>query len=259
MSSNQPVLPHAILVLNASELSIDAEQWNPVHATEWLMNAVKDSIHMNVKCKKHAQTWRSRGKVIDTVEDLLLSYYASVKVVRIPGIGRPNLMQTQLEQLYQEIAAASDHSKKRKRELRMLLDAKELQPYLQFAFDHFSKNLDRAFDFVQASFVYNPIPSDFAGNMLKLAVNVMEACGNKLNGEQIFYELSFMVASCIMLDSTRSKTRGMLTNEVTCMYGEANEHLSRSGKYDISGVRGALRQCPGRFLRSILALRVHLA
>lgn len=209
MSSNQPVLPHAILVLNASELSIDAEQWNPVNATEWLMNAVKDSIHQNVKCKKHAQTWRSRGKRIETVEDLLLSYYASVRVVRIPGIGRPNLMQTQLEQLYQEIAAASEHSKMRKRELRMLLDAKELQPYLQFAFDHFSKNLDRAFDFVQASFVYNPIPSDFAGNMLKLAVNIMEACGNKLDGEGIFYELSFMVASCIMLDSTRSKTRGL--------------------------------------------------
>ena len=92
----------------------------------------------------------------------------------------------------------------------MLLDADELQPYLQFAFDHFSCHLDRPFDFVQASFIYNPIPSDFAGNILKLAVNMMEIWENKLDGEGIFRELSYMVASCIMLDSARSKTRGAI-------------------------------------------------
>ena len=56
----------------------------------------------------------------------------------------------------------------------MLLDADELQPYLQYAFDHFVNDLDTSFDFVQASFVNSPIPSDFGGNILKMAINMME-------------------------------------------------------------------------------------
>ncbi|TVY37236.1 hypothetical protein LOCC1_G007153, partial [Lachnellula occidentalis] len=156
MSSNQPVLPHAVIALNVSELSIDPEQWEVPRATTWLMDAVKESLSKNVKFRKHAQIWRSRGRRIDTVEDLLLSYYSSIRVIRIPGIGRPTLMKNQMEKLYGEISASLEISKTSKRSLRMLLDADELQPYLKFAFDHFSTNLDRPFDFVQASFISNP-------------------------------------------------------------------------------------------------------
>jgi predicted acylesterase/phospholipase RssA len=90
----------------------------------------------------------------------------------------------------------------------MLLDAEELQPYLQTAFDHFACHLDTPFDFVQASFANSPIPLDFGGNILKLAINLMEVWRNKANGRTLFVELSYMVASCIMLDSARNKIRG---------------------------------------------------
>ena len=90
----------------------------------------------------------------------------------------------------------------------MLLDADELQPYLQFAFDHFACDLDNPFDFVQASFTHSPIPLDFGGNILKLAIRLMEVWENEIDGPTIFSELSYMVASCIMLDSARSKIRG---------------------------------------------------
>ena len=90
----------------------------------------------------------------------------------------------------------------------MLLNSDELQPYLQYAFDHFSRDLDTPFDFVQASFSNNPIPADFGGNILKLAINIMEVWKDHLNGPDIFKELSFMVASCIMLDSARHRTLG---------------------------------------------------
>ena len=90
----------------------------------------------------------------------------------------------------------------------MLLDADELQPYLQFAFDHFACDLDSPFDFVQASFINSPIPFNFGGNILKLAINLMEVCENQIDGRTLFTELSYMVASCIMLDSARSKIRG---------------------------------------------------
>lgn len=102
----------------------------------------------------------------------------------------------------------------------MLLDADELQPYLQFAFDHFACNLDIAFDFVEASFTNSPIPLDFGGNILKLAINLMELWENEADGETLFTELSYMVASCIMLESARHKIRGR--------QGKRNERLCYS-------------------------------
>lgn len=90
----------------------------------------------------------------------------------------------------------------------MLLNSDELQPYLQYAFDHFSRDLVQPFDFVQASLANKPIPSHFGGNILKLAIDIMNVWQDRLDGPSIFTELSFMVASCIMLDSARNRTIG---------------------------------------------------
>jgi hypothetical protein len=118
------------------------------------------------------------------------------------------LVQAQIRSLYANITVACEMARDRKTGLRMLLDAEELQSYLQCAFDHFAASLDRPFDFVQASFSNSPIPLDFGGNILKLAIRVMQVWRNKADAQQIFQELSYMVASCIMLDCARQKTRG---------------------------------------------------
>lgn len=71
------------------------------------------------------------------------------------------------------------------------------------------KNLDLPFDFVQASFTNSPIPTDFGGNILKLAIQLMNAWENRLGAQAIFEELAVMVASCIMLDAARQKILGI--------------------------------------------------
>lgn len=91
----------------------------------------------------------------------------------------------------------------------MLLDAEELQSYLVYAFDHFAVSLDQPFDFVQASFSNSPIPLDFGGNILKLAIILMRAWGAQ-NLRTIFQEISRMVASCVMLDTTRRGIKGTI-------------------------------------------------
>ncbi|KAL8689851.1 MAG: hypothetical protein Q9218_004571 [Villophora microphyllina] len=207
-SSNQPVLPHAIVVLNASENDIDPALWDVDTATERLLQSLSESVSQNAAFKKYALFWKERSRNIRTVEDLLLSYYSSFRVVRIPTSGRPNLISEQIGKLYKGIGMACASSQERRLALRMLLDADELQAYLQYAFDHFACTLDTPFDFVQASFTNSPIPLDFGGNILKLAINLMEALPNKIDGPIIFKELSTMVASCIMLDSARHKIRG---------------------------------------------------
>lgn len=212
-SSNQPVLPHAIIVCNASENNIDSLQWDVDHATSWLMKPVQSILRKNKAFNDYAEFWRKRAKRIESVEELLLSYYSSIRVVRIPTNGRPQLISDQISKLYAEIQMACDASRQSKRTLRMLLNVEEFQPYLQYAFDHFSGTLDAPFDFVQASLFNSPIPLDFGGNILKLAITTMHAWKNKLDGPRIFGELSYMIASCIMLDSARRKIRGIYMGE----------------------------------------------
>jgi hypothetical protein len=79
-SSNQPVLPHAIIVLNASENNVAPELWDVDVATERLLESLSHTVHQNVCFKKHAQLWGDRNRQIETVEQLMLSYYSSLRV-----------------------------------------------------------------------------------------------------------------------------------------------------------------------------------
>jgi hypothetical protein len=207
-SSNQPVLPHAIIALNASENAISADLWDVDFATKTLMREMSETVFQNDTLRKYVKFWRDRKRTIETVEDLLLSYYTSIKVVRVPETGRPNLIAKQITELTANIRWACQMSGRRKGDLRMLLNAEDTQSYLQYAFDHFSKSIESPFDFVQASFAHSPIPDDFGGNILKLAVQLMEAWKDRATPQPIFEELAAVVASCIMLDATRHQILG---------------------------------------------------
>ena len=207
-SSNQPVLSHAIIILNASGNDIDPTLWEVSAVTSVLLESLSKAIFQHANYKKYAHFWRERNCHIEIVEQLLLSYYSFVKIVRVLTNGRPNLINDQIRKLYLNIQLACAKARRRIGALRMLLDAEELQPYLQFALDHFACNLDTPFDFVQASFTNSPISLDFGGNILKLAINLMDVWENEVDGQIHFTELSYMVASCIMLDSARHKIRG---------------------------------------------------
>ena len=253
-SSNQPVLPHAIIVFNASENNINPELWSTRKATTDVLESLSKTVHQNATFKKYAQFWRERHRQIETIDQLLHAYYSSVRVVRIPTRGRPNLIQDQIQKLQLGINSACAFARERKAELRMLMNADELQPYLQFAFDHFACDLETPFDFVQASFTNSPVPHDFGGNILKLAISLMEAWVNTIDGEIIFQELSYMVASCIMLDSARSKIRGNVVLLVTKRQNSAQVCYIRCGRANFSLLSRACRSCFGKLLRSILAL-----
>ncbi|CAD0083511.1 unnamed protein product, partial [Aureobasidium vineae] len=229
-SSNQPVLPHAIIALNASENATPAELWDVDVATETLMREMSQTVFKNDTFRKYVKFWRDCNRTIGTVEDLILSYYTSIKVVRIPETGRPNLIAQQITELTANIRWACQMSGRRKGDLRMLLNAEDMQPYLQYAFDHFSKSIESPFDFVQASFAHSPIPDDFGGNILKLAVQLMEAWKDRATPKPIFEELAAVVASCIMLDATRHGILGRPWEGIVEESGHTKGHQSASGK-----------------------------
>jgi hypothetical protein len=209
-STNQPVLPHAIIALNATDIGVDEREWDVDFATEALMSTVCGAVSRDFKYKEYADYWMIKGKTIRTMEDLLHCYYSSVRVVRIPQKGRYMLIDEQVAKLHEQITTDCVRSYDAKRKARMLSNSDELHIYLQFAFDHFSQNLDKPFNFIEVAFKNSPIPPDFGGNILKLAVAMRDKWESK-DASKIFEQLSFMVASCIILDSIRHGLKGAVS------------------------------------------------
>ncbi|KAI3317161.1 hypothetical protein HD806DRAFT_515838 [Xylariaceae sp. AK1471] len=209
-SSNQPVLPHAIIALNATEHDLEDRLWDVRDCTETILIDLGQTVNNNVTFKKLAQFWRERGKRIDNLLDLILCYYSSIQIIRLPAEGRPKLIEEQIQKLYHGTLAGCIAARCARYQARMLLDVEDLNEYLQEAFSHYSKTLDSPFDFVQASSRNSPIPPDFGGNILKLALDMMRNLKPEIHTDarRLFFELSYMVASCIMLDSARHNNKG---------------------------------------------------
>jgi hypothetical protein len=92
-----------------------------------------------------------------------------------------------------------------------MFNTEEFQIALSAGFDHFSSGLDEPFDFVELSCSLNPIPTDFGGNILRLALAIKsDPKFRNSSGREIFKELGHMVASCVMLDYTRHHIKGMM-------------------------------------------------
>jgi hypothetical protein len=108
-SSNQPVLPHAIIVLNATDSAADPDLWDVNNSTIDLLRKVDRAVHQNHKLRKFAEFWREKGRQIETVETLLLSYYSSIRVVRMPEKGRPTLIHDQVSPFPPQFSSSPDH------------------------------------------------------------------------------------------------------------------------------------------------------
>jgi hypothetical protein len=90
----------------------------------------------------------------------------------------------------------------------MLSKAHELNTYFQCAFDHFASTLDEPFNFIAVLLLNNPIPNDFGGHVLQLAIAIRSQ-NSSLRAASIFNSLISMVASSISLDCIRHR-KGMM-------------------------------------------------
>lgn len=135
--------------------------------------------------------------------------YSSVNVIRIPQKGRYGLVSDQLAKLHGLIKEICSVAREDKKRLRVMFTAEEFQTALSMGFDHFSSKLDDPFDFVELSCSLNPIPRDFGGNILRLALAIKnDPKFTNATGRYIFNTLGLMVASCVMLDYNRHHIKG---------------------------------------------------
>ena len=151
---------------------MDEREWEVEYVTKGLLSCVSGALDY-VECVPRSRDlvmyWHNLGKQITTVEDLILHYYSSFNVVRMPRKTLYMLKDRQIGRLHDEIRANCDASFKAKRKARILTNADELNLYLQSAFEHFTRTLAGPFDFVAVRLLNNPISFDFGGHMLQLA------------------------------------------------------------------------------------------
>lgn len=205
-SVNQPILPHAIIAPNATSTKFDHSAWNPEHATESLLADVAGAVDQDPAFKELKEYWGRKGRNIHTVKDLLLCYYSSITVVRIPGDGRYMMIDEQIQKFHDTLSKRCRESFNTKSRSSMLFNSDSLNAYLHSAFEHFSSDLNKPFNFMDILFKINPIPFNFRGNILKLAVAMKVRYDDPT---KIFEKLSFMVASCIGLDCVRQNFKGL--------------------------------------------------
>lgn len=169
------------------------------------MGNALDQIEGVPQFRAAAEYWQRLGKRIDTIEDLILCYYATFKVVRIPAGPQYTLIDEQIEKLHAAIRAACESSHQAKRRARLLIGAEELGDYLQSGFDHFVTHLDVPFNFMQVSLAQNPIRQDFGGHVLNLCQILSSRLPSWEPAEMqwMIGQLSAVLASCVLLDCAR--------------------------------------------------------
>lgn len=212
-SVNQAVLPQLIVVLNDSEPTLDDEEWDIESATKRQMDYVKDA-YKSKPLKPYSSKWAGRGKIIRSTEQLLMYYYASIRVVRMPRKGRDSLIKKQIDSLHREISDGCTRSFKAKWDARQYCTTDELNRYLQAGFDHFSSKPDEPFNFIDVSLKADPIPQGFAAHIAALALASAERTesGHVKDSISVFEKLAQVVASSVILDYTRYKRPGMFSH-----------------------------------------------
>ena len=247
-SVNQPTLPHCIVTLNCSEAAIDSAQWDSDRATQALLSSVRGAINYTEgvpRFRALADHWRKLGRDVCTIEDLILCYYSSFRVVRLPTGSQINRMQEQISQLRGAIKQCCQKSSEAKQRTRMQTDSVELGMYLQSGFDHFTSHLDLPFDFMQVSLAHNPIPHNFGDHILQLCLAIQRLClGDQDRTRRLLERMGSFVASCILLDCARYRKGRLETLSIPYVKffeSAVGEYLSLHVRCAYSNPNGARR------------------
>ncbi|KAK0798267.1 hypothetical protein LTR75_009566 [Friedmanniomyces endolithicus] len=227
----QPSLPSAIVALNGSDHIATEGSWDVDTTTSQCLNTLSRAFQTNVQFRRDAQTRRNRGQRIESLQDLLLCYYSSFRVVHIPVSTRPALVKAQITRLYRTAMGACRAANERKVQLRLKMNAEEMQSYIHMAFDHFTRDLDTPFDFVKTSLRGRPVSQDFRASIVELASLVMTRQKPLGTPNSIFAQLSYLIASSISLDIARNRIDGGNKQQLQ-LYADQVEDAVRAFRED---------------------------
>ncbi|KAF5562298.1 hypothetical protein FPHYL_5730 [Fusarium phyllophilum] len=205
-ATNRFGLPHLIIVINRCD---DDSNWDPIATGQQILNEQQRILEGNGKVKAMAERFREVGIEINTLEDLLLTSYASVQFIRLPQ-GREAVfcLSTQLGRLHRMIYQSSNLSLDEKLHRRMLLSAPNMDEFFRLAFDHYSNKVKEPFDFLAQLISLRPPPAKMAARLSELMIETFKALDTNDDRVPIVSEFCGVVAplvcSVMALDAARS-------------------------------------------------------
>ncbi|KAF8243740.1 hypothetical protein K440DRAFT_663912 [Wilcoxina mikolae CBS 423.85] len=203
-SVNQPMLPYAIIVINALDAE-STEPWWKDNITDVQLDKYAKCIETDPILMELVKYWGKRNKPIATLRELILCYYSGIKMICIPHMKSTSaapLLIKQYKKLHGEIQNAMIQTRKMRIEAELLMDSEELNIYLGDAFDHFSSEPSRPFNFLSAAFARNPVRTAFGARVVDVATRLMRTRMFEA-GRKVFKELAPLIASTILLDVCR--------------------------------------------------------
>ncbi|KAA8902468.1 hypothetical protein FN846DRAFT_955469 [Sphaerosporella brunnea] len=204
-SVNQPMLPYAIVIVNALDPKDGTQEWWQDTLTGTQLQKNKDCIRGDQNLIKLVEQWEKRNKKINTLEELVRCYYTDIKIMCIPNINAkhssPSFLLEQYSRLHEEIRQAADKTSERRKKAELLLNSDDLNAYFGYAFDHFSRNGEQPFDFLAAALAHNPVRRTLTTHVVKAAVSLM--VGTFRSSFELFKGLAPLIASSILLDVCR--------------------------------------------------------
>ncbi|KIW97974.1 uncharacterized protein Z519_01558 [Cladophialophora bantiana CBS 173.52] len=211
-SLNQPILPSAIVVLNAVEVAGKEERWTIEDATRSFFRDVQGITTSGHDLRELAKNFASESDCRSlSARELLKCYYRSVRVIRIPAKSSEtyNLINKQILLLREEIIRVCQTAHYEKSIKRRLANADDLQQYLQAGFEHFANDIETPFDFRTVSTRNKLIAHDFSDHILTLARTIHESTRHeRLQPKMLLGGLCSLIASCILLDYVRNNLQG---------------------------------------------------
>ncbi|KAF4958765.1 hypothetical protein FGADI_2109 [Fusarium gaditjirri] len=204
-ATNRFRLPHLIIVINRSD---DESDWNPIATAQQILNEQQSILEENDKVKRMVNRFRGVGIGINTLEDLLLTSYASVQFIRLPQGQSVVCLSTQLRRLHEMIYQSSNQSLDEKLSRRMLLSAPNMDQFFRLAFDHFSNTVQEPFDFLAQLISLRPPPAKMAARLSELMIATFDTLNNKGDRNSLVSEFCGLMApllcSIMALDAARS-------------------------------------------------------
>jgi hypothetical protein len=229
---NRATLPHLIIVINNCT---EGTQWDTVQITETIFEEQKRILEENSTVREYKRKFERLGVVIATVEDLLKCFYSTVQFVKLPEWRDCALLSTQLRKLHSLIDEASLSAQLAKSKAKLLLNSQDQELFYRLAFQHYSTDLDKPFDFLEKLFALHPLPNNISNNCATLLTAAHRALGGSLSPEQFCAVLAPSLSSAIALDAARSYVRlpGHLTEIFKGEFGAAGGD-ARAHSYEYS-------------------------
>lgn len=205
---NQPALPHAIIIVNGTKSN--PEEWlDEDVATEQMLRNKGQMNLSDPELRKIAEGWgriTPGGPPLRTLYDVLSKYFGNIRVVYVPAkhAASHDTMYKQFQGLRRRIELESKAVQEYREQSWTLWDAEQLAVYFADAFEHFTNDLEKPFDFLKSSRKNNPIPKGFSQHIS----NLMRLMSDKARDQsETDRRIAALVASYISVESVNSGTQ----------------------------------------------------